>query len=480
MLLSSTVSATSISSSDIVSQTDSLIENISKSFEGLTTGNIIAICIVVFLVVMLLLELLRSKYVLTLTKRFVTLDKLPKEFDGTKLAVVSDLHQMRFGEGNSELAKRIKREDPDYIIFVGDMGDYEKYNVHAYYDLLENQEDKIPVIMVPGNHDLRLGNGTVHKNFVREVERSGAVILSNTSAEMVAGGKKLYIYGFCQPLNAEKDKPAREWSFAEVSDDDVAATLGKCPKDAPVILLAHDPQPFMCYEKWGADLVLSGHLHGGGIRLPYFGGVIGPNKSFFPKYSAGLIEGRKSRMFVTRGLASPKLPRFLNPPEIALLTLTCPGSPLLGCAEQPVIALPKYHIDEQMDEVNETPSGKKTKRPAAKQDKYRRAGKSAASKTTAAKENTFSAQFEVVRDWIKSEARSIRELLYERFNQLSDFIALMFGKKRSKYSIVADENKKRNTYIAPNNKKKKPQHRYASNKPGSGKNSSANNKSTKK
>ena len=147
MVLNSVVSPSSISSSDIASLTDAAgTVGIEKS-SGSPAVSIIILSIVIFLFIMLVLELLRSKYVLTLTRRFITVDKLPKTFDGTKLAVVSDLHQMRFGDGNSELAKRIKRENPDYIFFVGDMGDSDKFNVDAFYDLLENLGDKIPVLL---------------------------------------------------------------------------------------------------------------------------------------------------------------------------------------------------------------------------------------------------------------------------------------------------------------------------------------------
>ncbi len=481
LLINSTVvsPADIVSASDIASATDTpfnLIDALENfSMDWFTPAQLIVIIAVVFIILMLALEFLRSRYALTVTKKFVTLERLPKAFDGTKIAVISDLHQMRFGESNSELAKRIKREEPDYIFFVGDMGDSNKFNVDAFYDLLESLGDKIPIITVPGNHDLRLGGGTLHKNFVREVERSGAVILSNTSAEMVSGGKKLYIYGFCQPLAQDAELPPRKWKFADVSEEDVENLLGKCPTDAPVILLAHDPNPFHCYSAWGADLVLSGHIHGGSIRLPFVGGLFGPEMPALPKYTAGIYTDDDTQMFVTRGLASA-IPRFLNPPEIAILTLTRPDSELLQQPAEPFVVMPSFSLKE--DEEETVAAGTTDSKPAITEGSKKDKKETGSSKSGKAENSTgkksgigkpsgnpvidrLKSTFSSFGDWFKSESRSLKELLNERLNQLNDFIALMIGKKRSKYSRIADERKQRSTYVAPNQKKKKqPKKRY--------------------
>ena len=453
LLISSVVATPSdtVSISDIASITDSG-KTAGFSF-SLTTGQIILLCLIAFILIMVVLEILRSKYALTINRKTVVLKSLPNTFDGTKLVVISDLHQMRFGEYNTDLAKKIKRENPDYIFFVGDMGDSVKFNVDAFYDLLESLGDKTPIIMVPGNHDLRLGGGTVHKNFIREVERAGAVILTNTSAEMVVGGKKLYIYGFCQPLVAEKNTPIERWQLADVTEEDVSSMLGRCPTDAPVILLAHDPRPFHCYKTWGADLILSGHLHGGLMRLPFIGGLFGPDISFMPSYSGGLYTEGKTTMFVTTGLGQssfPPVPRFLNPPEIAVLTLATPESELLNQSKPSIFTMPKFFSVGDDDDYEEEAAAARRRDSGRKQ-----LGSGKGSKSDAPR-GSF-------REWFRSESRSLRDLLYERFNQVSDFFSLMFGKKRSKYSKVADEKRRRNTYVAPKDKKKKPTNRYRSN-----------------
>ena len=372
-----------------------------------STGGIIVTALIIFLLIMFVFELLRSRYVLSINRKMITLDSLPSNFDGTRLAVLSDMHQMRFGERNEELAKRIKREEPDYIMFVGDMGDVKHFDVSAFYDFLDSLGEDIPVILVPGLDDLRLGGGSVHKNFTKEVERSGAVLLHNTCAEMVSGDQKLYIYGFCPSLSGDKDTPAAKRTFASVDDDDLPALLGKCPGDAPVVLLAHDPAPFESYRLWGATLVLSGFNHGGGIHIPFLGGLFSPNGKFMPKYSGGQYELAGSQMFVTRGLGSSKL-RLFNAPEVAVLTLVRPDSELIPATAQRI----SYNA-------------------------------------------IIKGQLRQLGAWFKSEWRNFRDLLDERLTQIRDFFSMLFGKKRSRFAIAADAQKRRSTYIAPKDKKKK-------------------------
>ena len=98
--------------------------------------------------------------------------------------------------------------------------------------------------------------------------------------------------------------------------------VGKANRDRFQILLAHNPVYFEEYARWGADLVLSGHVHGGIVRLPFLGGVISPAFTLFPKYDGGKFERGDSTMLLGRGLGTHTLPvRMWNPGEIVLVTL---------------------------------------------------------------------------------------------------------------------------------------------------------------
>ena len=371
----------------------------------------------VFLLIMFLLEVLRSKYILGVTHADIVMPDLPKEFVGMKIALIADLHQMRFSQYNEELAKRIKLQEPDYIFFAGDMGDSRKFNVDAFYDLMEVLGDDIPMIAVPGNHDLRLGGGGIHRNFAAECEKAGVILLHNNHIDLKSGDTKLYIYGYCQDLksghphknNNPKNKKSGDKKshlpLKKVTNEDLREKLGECPNDAPVLLIAHDATGFKKYARWGAKIIFSGHIHGGLIRLPILGGLLSPDRVFFPKYSAGLykhseLRDKESQMYVTRGLGSGQLFRFFNPPEIAILTLTDSAA-----------ATPVIHKAPEKTPLSEA---------------------------------------------IKTESASLRELLGHRSDQVSDFFAKITGadRKYSKYSRVADERKKRNTYTADDYRKR--------------------------
>ena len=98
--------------------------------------------------------------------------------------------------------------------------------------------------------------------------------------------------------------------------------LGKVDKSRYNILLAHNPDYLKQYAKWGADLVISGHVHGGIMRLPFLGGIIAPSFKIFPKYSGGLYEEGESKMILSTGLGSHTIPvRVFNPAQLVVLEI---------------------------------------------------------------------------------------------------------------------------------------------------------------
>ena len=353
----------------------------------------IVIILSAFAACMVFLELNRSKYVLSVSHKAVTINGLPRVLDGMKFVVISDLHSMSFGKGNAELARKMKRERPDYILFAGNMGDAKAKDLDAFYDFLDSLGREIPVVMVPGKEDLRLGNGTLHKNFVKSVSEAGGVILNNSRAEINVDGEKIYIYGFCPSLKEEPGKPVKDWKFQKVRNNDVFDALGDCPQDATVILLTGYPKGFDAYSRWGASVVFAGGTHGGYYRIPFIDRLIRSQKI---AYTFGEYTMRRSKMYVTRGLGSPSKIRFNNPPEISVISIARPNSPLLKT--MPV--------------------------------------------------NTDSA-YEVFMYWARSEGRAIRELLGERTDALRDWWDNLTHKKQSVYARKGTENKEKTVYMSP-------------------------------
>ena len=103
----------------------------------------------------------------------------------------------------------------------------------------------------------------------------------------------------------------------------MANKLGNPDRDRYSILLAHNPEHFQAYVSWGADLILSGHVHGGIIRLPFLGGVVSPAMKLFPKYDGGLFSQGNSHMVLSRGLGTHTIPvRINNKAELVVVELT--------------------------------------------------------------------------------------------------------------------------------------------------------------
>ncbi len=419
-----------------------------------STGAVIAVIVIallLFAAAMILMEIARSRYVLQINKKNIVIDTLPEAFDGIKIALISDLHQMEFGEYNTTLAKKIKLEEPDYIFFAGDMGDSNSYSVDAFYDLMDSLGDDIPLICVPGNHDLRLGGGKVHKNVVDEMNASGAVLLNNTCAQMALDDEKIYVYGFCPSLEKREDVDIKRWGFEEIKEGDLERKLGKCPTDAPVLLLTHDPTPFELYAKWGATLTLCGHMHGGLVRLPFIGGLFSPNKKLFPKYTAGeyelddnklSVEAAKNtavqntrKLFVTRGLGNDYFFRFGNAPEIAILTLT----------RQPIESekrLPLALRDDNALGISDEVAALTAKKDGTDSSE----GNNPLKDLVGAVKRAWS--------WCRSETKSLWALLNERTNDLRDWIDKKRGVEKNTYAQRADAEKEKNTYLSPKNRAK--------------------------
>ena len=107
-----------------------------------------------------------------------------------------------------------------------------------------------------------------------------------------------------------------------MAEDYLNTTIGKTRRGRCNILIAHNPDYFEEYSDWGADLVLSGHIHGGIMRLPVLGGVIAPSYRLFPKYDGGIFKEKNSTMLLSRGIGSHTIPlRFFNPAELHAVTI---------------------------------------------------------------------------------------------------------------------------------------------------------------
>lgn len=252
---------------------------------------------------------------------------LPEAFDGFRIVHIGDLHGKEFGINNTKLARIIKEQKPDVVLVTGDMINSRGDDGSAFICLLEELNGICPVYCSLGNHeqivrDRDLNTGTeIFSTFKEHIQEAGGTLLDNQQAKLCRGGESVLAYGFTSGLHHYTGSDTALWEGADLKADFIEEKLGRPEQGRFTILLAHNPKYFNEYETWGTDIIFSGHIHGGVVRLPFLGGVFSPDITFFPEYDAGLYN-REARMHVTRGLGNSVIPvRFLNRPEVAVIVL---------------------------------------------------------------------------------------------------------------------------------------------------------------
>lgn len=236
---------------------------------------------------------------------------LPPGFDGCRIVVLSDLHSAQFGRDNETLLEKVAEQSPEYIFLVGDLIDQYRPLPEGYAASIAAGLSAIaPTYYVTGNHEWALGGVPALKKALTE---SGVTVLTNQAVTLERSGDTIVLAGIDDP-NGYADQKSPETLAAEI-----AQKWG----DPFWILLAHRNGRFAGqYSLLGEDLVVSGHAHGGIIRLPFTDGLISHDLTLFPSYTAGLYYENGATLFVTRGLGNsgPSF-RLFNRPEVAVLTL---------------------------------------------------------------------------------------------------------------------------------------------------------------
>ena len=150
---------------------------------------------------------------------------------------------------------------------------------------------------------------------MKKVKESGAVILVNEKLMLSEYGVCLY------GLELDR-KYYQKFTCLPMDEVYLSGVLGKPDPENVNLLIAHNPDYFEDYAKWGADLVVSVHVHGGLMKLPVIGGVISPRLWLFPHYDGGRFEKGSSTMILGRGLGTHTLPiRIFNPGELVVIRM---------------------------------------------------------------------------------------------------------------------------------------------------------------
>lgn len=246
---------------------------------------------------------------LEISRYEVKSQKLPESFDGFKIVQLSDLHGAEFGEDGMGLVEKVKELEPDIIALTGDFVTDEG-DLAAVKKLAGRLTELCPVYFVSGNHEFGSGLAIKVRNIL---ERAGVKYLSNEYLTISRGEDGILLGGVEDPL-----------AYADMlSPDELAQKMNDAAPDAFKILLGHRNYWMTEYPELPVDLIFCGHAHGGLIRIPGVGGLIGTDRRFFPDFDAGEYNNGRYTLIVSRGLGnSVPIPRVFNRPEIVCVELS--------------------------------------------------------------------------------------------------------------------------------------------------------------
>ncbi len=233
-----------------------------------------------------------------------------------RIAFISDLHSCTYGgEDQSDLIEAVRAQNPDVVLFGGDIFDSRRMPDKNAVIALKALGSEFSCYYISGNHEVRHGKLDYYKEIVRSC---GVTVLEgeNSKAEISAGDGMPDIYGFDDTT-----------AYGNLYDQ--LAHIGQTTENYPFgesfnVLLIHRPEHIEHYADLGFDLVLCGHAHGGQWRIPgVLNGVYAPGQGLFPEYAGGLYEVGKTTLIVSRGLAkeSNPVPRIFNRPELVIIDI---------------------------------------------------------------------------------------------------------------------------------------------------------------
>ncbi len=272
-----------------------------------------SVLLIATLVVCIIFLYLQNNLI-SITEVKITSSKIPSSFKGYKILQISDLHNKQFGDNQDVLIQKIKSIDPDIIAITGDLIDSKSYDAEVSMQLIREIVKKYPVYFVTGNHEQWSGK---YNSLEKELKKYGVNVLRNEHVGIRKGEQEINLLGIDDPEFGTGNRDE-----GNIIIDEIKKAKIEMQPDRYNVLLSHRPEFIKEYTNERLDLVLSGHAHGGQVRLPFIGGLVAPNQGVLPKYTAGLYVEQNTSMVVSRGLGNSIIPqRILNRPEIVVVQL---------------------------------------------------------------------------------------------------------------------------------------------------------------
>ena len=258
------------------------------------------ICILIFVGF-----LIYENYYLKIKKIKYKNIKIKNDLNGFRILQISDYHNKRFLTKNYFINK-IKNTKPNIIVITGDIINSRNPN-YDIVDIVLNEIVKLaPIYYITGNHEKRLDD---FYKFITKMKEIGVVVLEDERETIEIKKSKINIIGVNDISYFGKDYLINKVENLK-KDDELN------------ILLSHRPELFKEYASINIELVLSGHTHGGQIKIPFIGALYVPSQGFFPKYVDGIYKEKDTTMVISKGIGSSLIPlRLFSNPELILLEL---------------------------------------------------------------------------------------------------------------------------------------------------------------
>lgn len=259
---------------------------------------------------------------ITVTHREYKSPRVPQALDGFTIVHVSDLHNRRLRGFSQRLTALIRKESPDIIAITGDLIDRKSTDIDAAMEFIRPAAAIAPVYFVSGNHEPRSGQ---YEALLPRLHKAGVCVLDDTYAVIAKNGQRFIIAGLKDPaFYNDSSGRAEKTILSERRQALQRLNAMEGASDMPplFLLLSHRPELFSMYVECGVHLVLTGHAHGGQVRLPGVGGLFAPGQGVFPRYTSGVHRRGDTAMVVSRGLGGRfcRL-RMFNRPEVVVVKL---------------------------------------------------------------------------------------------------------------------------------------------------------------
>ncbi len=278
----------------------------------------IAFAAILILIALLALAALDQR--IGTTEYTVSFPTLPAGWDGVRIALVADTHGNGMTDGETELLQALRNACPDYIFCLGDMLNENEPDFDGFLSAMKAFAGIAPTYMVSGNHDRWTewegSYFAYYRKFTNLCSQAGVVMLEDTSVLLRRGEDEMRLIGFADP---------EFWSSGE--EGSMSKTVESLPgSDGFDILLFHRANLFPQLAGQGYELVCSGHLHGGVVRIPFVGPLMRRLRVGEMTYAGGVYELSGTVLVSSRGLGNnTAVPRVFNRPELVIMTLKREG-----------------------------------------------------------------------------------------------------------------------------------------------------------